>query len=166
MELFNPESGLIIWMLLVFLIVLFILGKYAFPIITKAISEREKYISNAIKVADEANEKLEKITEERNAILAQAREEQNNILKEVHATKEKLIEESKEEAKAEAEKIIANARLAINAEKEQALKDVRNQVAQLSVDIAGKVLRKNLASNDAQMELVNKILDDAQALNN
>jgi F-type H+-transporting ATPase subunit b len=153
-------------MLLVFLVVLFILGKFAWPVITKAIANREKYISDSISVADEAHAKLEGIKAERNTILAQAREEQNVILKEVQLLKEKLIEDAKTQAHAEADKIIADARQSILAEKEQALKEIRNQVALLSIGIAGKVLRKNLESDASQTELVNTLLDEANMLKN
>ncbi len=165
MELFNPESGLIIWMLLVFGTVVFILGKFAWRPIVNAINKREEYIANAIKVADEANEKLARIDDEKTAILTQAREEYNTILKDVQVLKEKLIADAKGQAQTEAEKIVENARQTIIKEKEQALKDVRNQVAKLSIDIAGKVLRKNLESEPAQKELVDKILDEVATLN-
>jgi len=166
MELFTPESGLIFWMLLVFLTVLFVLGKFAWPVITKAISEREKYISNSVKAADEAFSKLESIKEERNVILAKAREDQNAILKEVQVLKEKLIEEAKNQARLEADKLIADARQSILAEKEQALKEVRNQVAMLSIGIAGKILRKNLETDASQLDLVNTIIDEMDTLKN
>jgi F-type H+-transporting ATPase subunit b len=166
MELFNPESGLIIWMLIVFCALLFILAKFAFPVITKAISAREEYISNAIKVADEAKRELAQIEEERKAILNKAREEQNVILKEVQDLRVKLIDDAKNQAKIEAEKIISNARLAIEAEKQMALKEVRNQVAILSVDIAEKVLRKNLQSDKAQMDLVSQLMNEVDILKN
>jgi F-type H+-transporting ATPase subunit b len=165
MELFNPESGLIIWMLLVFGAVVFILGKFAWRPIVNAINKREEYIANAIKVADEANEKLARIDDEKTAILTQAREEYNAILKDVQVLKEKLIAEAKEQAQAEAEKMIEGARQTIIKEKEQALKDVRNQVAKLSVDIAGRVLRKNLESESAQKDLVDKILNEVATFN-
>ncbi len=165
MELFNPESGLILWMLLVFGTVVFILGKFAWRPIINAINKREEYIANAIKVADEANEKLARIDDEKTAILTKAREEYNAILKDVQVLKEKLIADAKEQARIQAEKIIEDARLTIAKEKEQALKDVRNQVAQLSVNIAGKVLRKNLETESAQKELVDKILDEVATLN-
>jgi len=166
MELFTPETGLIFWMLLVFLTVLFVLGKFAWPVITKAISEREKYISNSVKAADEAFSKLESIKEERNVILAKAREDQNAILKEVQVLKEKLIEEAKNQARLEADKLIADARQSILAEKEQALKEVRNQVAMLSIGIAGKILRKNLETDASQLNLVNTIIDEMDTLKN
>ncbi len=165
MELFNPETGLLIWMLIVFLSVLAILGKFAWPAITQAIAKREQHIANAIRIANEANDRFERIKGERDAIIAAAREEQNNILKEVHALKEKLIEEAKNQAKAEAAKIIEEARITIKGEKEQALKDIKNQVAIISVGVATKVLRKNLESDESQLELVNKILDGVKSLN-
>ena len=166
MDLVTPNIGLVFWTTLTFLILLFILGKYVWPVITQALAKREQYIANAIRVADEANTRFERIKEERSAIIAAAREEQNNILKEVHALREKLIEEAKEQATFEANRIISDARTAIKAEKEQALKEVRNEVAILSVSIAGKVLHLNLESDKAQMDLVNTLLDDVKTLNN
>jgi len=160
MELFTPESGLLFWMLLVFLVVVFVLGKFAWPFITNAIAEREKYINDSVKAADEAFSKLETVKDERTIILAKAREEQNALMKEVQVMKEKFIEDAKEQARAEADKIIANARVSIQAEKEQALKEVRNQVALLSLGIASKVLRKNLESDKSQIELVDTLLDE------
>lgn len=166
MGLFTPETGLIFWMLLVFLVVLFILGKYAWPVITKAITKREKYITDSVLVADEAYAKLEDIKAERETILAQAREEQNVILKEVQLLKDKLIEDAKTQAHSEADKIIADARQSIQSEKKQALKEVRDQVAMLSIGIASKVLRKNLESDASQTDLINKMLDEANMLKN
>lgn len=166
MELFSPESGLIIWTLVVFLSVFFILAKFAWPVITQAIAKREQHIANAIRIADEANEKFERIKEERVSIINAAREEQNKILKEVHILKEKLMDEAKEQASAEAHRMIEEARQTIKAEKDQALKEVRHQVAQLSVEIAGKVLRKNLETDQAQLNLVNTILDDVKSIKN
>jgi F-type H+-transporting ATPase subunit b len=166
MGLFTPDTGLIFWMLIVFLTVVGVLWKFAWPFITKAIADREQYITNSVKAADEAYQKLETIKEERTEILAEAREEQNEILKEVQALREKLIEDAKNQARVEADKLITEARLSIQTEKEQALKEVRNQVALLSVNIAGRLLRKNLEGDSAQIELVNKMLDDANTLKN
>ena len=166
MDLFNPESGLVIWMLVVFLLLLFILGKYAYPYITKSIAEREENINNAVKVADEAHAKLQKIEEERRAILAKATEEQNEAIKAVKEMQARLEAEAEGKARNKAEKIIAEARASIEAERQQALKDVRNEVARLSVNIAGKVLQKELAHDDAQMELVNRLIEEEQLLNN
>lgn len=166
MGLFTPETGLLFWMLIVFLTVVGILGKFAWPFITKAIAEREKYITNSVQAADQAYQKLESIKEERTVILAEAREEQNAILKEVQLLREKLIDDAKNQARSEADKLIADARQSIQNEKELALKEVRNQVALLSVSIAGKLLRKNLEGDAEQMELVNKMLDEANTMKN
>ncbi len=166
MGLFTPDTGLLFWMLIVFLTVVGILWKFAWPFITKAIAEREQYITNSVKAAEEAYLKLETVKEERTAILAEARNEQHVALKEVQDLREKLIEEAKLQARAEADKLIADARLTIQSEKEQALKEVRNQVAMLSVSIAGKLLRKNLENDAAQIELVNNMLDEANTLKN
>jgi len=166
MELFTPESGLIFWMLIVFLTVLFVLWKFAWPSITSAIASREKYINDSVKAADEAFSKLDFIKEQRIAILAKAREEQNTLLKEVQVIKEKLIEDAKNQARIEADRLIADARHSILAEKEQALKEVRDQVALLSISIAGKVLRKDLKSDSSQMALINTILDEMDTLKN
>jgi F-type H+-transporting ATPase subunit b len=166
MGLFTPDSGLVFWMLIVFLTVVGILWKFAWPFITKAIADREQYITNSVKAADEAYLKLETIKEERTSILAEAREEQNTILKEVQVLREKLIEDAKNQARVEADKLLAEARLNIQTEKEMALKEVRNQVALLSVSIASKLLRKNLENDGAQVELVNKMLDEANTLKN
>lgn len=153
-------------MLVVFLLLLFILGKFAYPYITKAISEREDYINNAVKVADEAHAKLEKIEEERKAILAKATEEQNQAIKTVKEMQARLEAEAEGKAREKADKIIAEARASIEAERQQALKDVRNEVARLSVNIAEKVLRKDLENDQAQMDLVNRLIEEDQVLNN
>jgi F-type H+-transporting ATPase subunit b len=166
MGLFTPDTGLLFWMLIVFLTVVAILWKFAWPYITKAIADREQYITNSVKAAEEAYQKLETVKEERTAILAEARDEQNSLLKEVQSLREKLIEEAKLQARAEADKLIAEARMTIQTEKELALKEVRNQVALLSVNIAGRLLRKNLENETSQMELINQMLDDANALKN
>jgi len=166
MGLFTPETGLIFWMLLVFLSVLLILGKFAWPAITQAIAKREQYINESVRAADLAYEKLELVKEQKNAILSKAREDQNTILKEVQVLKEKLIEDAKIQAREEADKLIADARQNILSEKEQALKEVRNQVALLSIGIAGKLLRKNLETDPAQLALVNQMLDEVNTLKN
>lgn len=166
MGLFTPDTGLLFWMSIVFLTVVGILWKFAWPFITKAIADRAQYITNSVKAADEAYQKLELVKDERTAILSQAREEQNLLLKEVQNLREKLIEEAKIQARMEADKIIAEARNSIQSEKEQALTEVRNQVALLSVSIAGKLLRKNLETDTTQIELINKMLDDANGLKN
>jgi F-type H+-transporting ATPase subunit b len=166
MDLVTPNIGLVFWTTITFVILLFILGKFAWPVITKAIAKREAYIADSLKKADEVNVQLESIREERKVALATAKEEANTILKEVNVLKEKLIQEAKDQAKAEATKIIAEAKASIEQEKEKALKGIKNQVALISIDIAGKVLKKNLENDKVQQEYVNTLLDDINALKN
>lgn len=164
MELFNPESGLIIWMLIVFLVVLFILGKFAFPVIIKAVKERETFINDSLKKAERRNEQMRQIQEERLKVLKEAREEQNKVLKDAYATRDRLIDDAKKKASEEAEKLLVEARSKIEAEKEQSMKNIRNQVALLAVDIAEKVVRKNLANDKEQIALVSEIMNDVPIL--
>lgn len=164
MELFNPESGLIIWMLIVFLVVLFILGKFAFPVIIKAVKERETFINDSLKKAERRNEQMRQIQEERLKVLKEAREEQNKVLKDAYATRDRLIDDAKKKASEEAEKLLVEARSKIEAEKEQSMKNIRDQVALLAVDIAEKVVRKNLANDKEQIALVSEIMNDVPIL--
>jgi len=166
MDLVTPNIGLVFWTTLTFLILLIILSKFVWPVITKALAKREAYIADSIKKADEINTQLESIKEERKAILASAKEERNNILKEVNQLKEKLIQEAKDQAKVEAIKIVEDAKASIQQEKEKALKGIKNQVAVISIEIAEKVLKKSMENDKAQQEYVNKLLEDINVLNN
>ena len=160
MELFTPEPGLMIWMLVAFLIVFFILAKFGWPAIIKGVEERGRFIDNAVQAAKEANEKLAGIKVAGEKMLSEARNEQLKLLKEGAELKEKIINEAKEKAGLEADKIMQNTKLAIQKEKEDALKEIRNEVANLSIEIAEKVLQKKLDNKSAQMELINKLLEE------
>lgn len=160
MALLTPEIGLLFWMVLCFVIVLFILGKFAWPVITGMIEERGEYIENSLLAAKEANEKLQNIKAESEKILAEAKNEQLNILREATKMKEQIIAEAKTKAEDEAAIIIDGAKANIQQEKENAIKDIRAQVAELSVEVAEKVLRKNLSSDESQLEMINKMLDE------
>ena len=160
MELFNPDIGLAFWMLVSFGIVVFLLGKYAWPSIMNAIRSREQYITDSITAADEAQEKLKNIQKEGNELIEKAREEQIRILQEAKKIKDATISEAKTLAKQETEKIMEKAKLAIEKEKEEALYEIRKQIAILSLDIAEKILRKDLENKDAQTDLINRMLDE------
>lgn len=166
MDLVTPGFGLVFWTTLTFIILLVILGKFAWPVIAKAIANRDAYIAESLKKADEVTVQLESIKEDRKIALAEAKEEANTILKEVTQLKEKLIQDAKDQAKAEASKIILDAKTAIEQEKEKALKGIKNQVALISIDIAEKVLKKSMSEDKAQQEYVKKLLDDVKVLNN
>lgn len=156
----TPDFGLLFWMLLAFLIVFCLVAKFGFPIITKMVEEREKYIDESLKKAHEANEKLTGINKESERILNEARIQQAEILNQAKATGDSIIKEAREKAQAESAKIILDAKAQIAAEKENALRDIRQTVADLSIMIAEKVVRQKLADNNEQQKLIEKMLDE------
>lgn len=160
MELFTPEVGLVIWMLIAFGIVFGILAKYAWPAIIKMVEERKAYIDSALDAAKEAKLQLENVKEEGAKILAEARNKEMQLLKDGADIRNKMVEDAKQSAQVEADKIIQDARLLIQKEKENAVKEIKNQVAALSLEIAEKVLRKNLDNRPAQIELIDKLLEE------
>ena len=160
MSLLIPESGLFLWMLLAFVVVLVVLGKFGWPIMTKMIDERAKYIDESIAKAKEANEKLEKIQEETAAMLKEAQEKQSSILAEAVNMRNQIVEKAKTDATLAGQKILEEAKQQIEAEKEDAIRDIRRQVGLLSVEIAEKVLRQNLKSDADQMAMIDRMLDE------
>ena len=160
MSLLVPDSGLLFWMLLSFGIVFFVLAKFGFPVITKMVDERKQYIDHSLVIAKEANEQLANIKAEGESILTKANEEQMRILKEAAEARERIVRDAKEQARIEGNKMLAEARRQIQAEKEDAIRDIRRQVAILSVDIAEKVLRKNLDTDKEQMQMIDRMLDE------
>ena len=161
MDLLTPSFGLIIWTLLAFLIVFFILKKYAWPAITKGLKEREQGIADALSTAERVKAEMAQMKSEHEALLAQAREERAQILKEARETKEKIINESKEAAKAEASKIMAESLAAIEAQKMAAVTDVKNQVGKMVIEVSEKILRRELGNKADQeahiKDLVNEV---------
>lgn len=160
MSLFTPDSGLLFWMVLSFGIVFIILSKYGFPIIVKAIEERKEYIDNSIEAARQANEQLANIQAEAAKILAEAKEQQSSMLKEAYAEKEQIIEEARQKAKAETLLQIEEATRRIHEEKERAIRDVRSEIADLSISIAEKVIREKINRDNVQQQVINKLLDE------
>ena len=156
-----PETGLLFWMLISFGIVFFILRKYGFPVITSMIDERKKFIDDALLNAKAANEKLASVEEQSRKILENANTEQVRILREAVAVRENIIKEAQEKAEVESGRIIAVAREQINQEKEEALRNIRAQVAELSISIAEKVIRKELADNKERDNYMNTLIDEA-----
>ncbi len=162
MSLLIPESGLFLWMLLAFGVVLIVLGKFGWPIMTKMIDDRAKYIDDSIAKAQEANEKLAKIQEETAAMLKEAQEKQSAILAEAVNMRNQIVEKAKTEATVAGQKILEEAKQQIEVEKEDAIRDIRRQVGLLSVEIAEKVLRQNLKSDADQMAMIDRMLDEIQ----
>jgi F-type H+-transporting ATPase subunit b len=163
MSLITPDFGLFFWMTVVFLVVLFVLWKWGFPVIVKMVDERKAFIDESLKKAHEANERLANIQKEGESILQEARAKQAQILKEAAETRDAIVEKAQDKAKAEGARLLEEARAAIEQEKKAAIADIRQQVATLSVEIAEKVLRQNLRDDKAQMDLIDRMLDDVSA---
>ena len=165
MDLLLPESGLLFWMTLVFLIVFFILKKYGFPAIIAMVVARKAYIDDSLKKAHEANEKLANIQKEGESILQEAREKQAAILKEAADTRDAIVEKAQDKAREEGARLLAEAKAQIETEKQNAVREIRAQVAQLSVQVAEKVLKDKFSSDKAQMDLINRLLDEVSSDN-
>ncbi len=150
MELLLPDSGLLIWTLLAFLIVFFILKKYAWPAIVNGLKEREQSIAASLESAEKLKVEMAQMKSENETLMAKAREERSAMLKEAKETKDKIVSEAKDEAKAAAAKIIADAQSIINQQKNAALVDLKNQVGNLVVEVSEKVIRRELANKTEQ----------------
>lgn len=160
-KLINDFSvGLFFWITLLFVILIFVLKKFAWKPILTAIEERENGIEEALLQAEKAREEMKSLKAENEQIMQQAREERDAMLKEAKAMKEREVEAAREIAKIEADKIIEAARRTIESEKNLAIAEVKNQVASLSLEVAEKVLRDNLKSEDQQKNLVDKLINE------
>ena len=160
MSLLLPDSGLLFWMFLSFGIVFVVLAKYGFPVIVKMVEGRKSYIDQSLEVAREANAQLAKLKEQGEALVVAANKEQGRILKEAMQEREKIIHEARKQAETAAQKELDEVKKQIQIEKEEAIRDIRRQVAVLSVDIAEKVIRKNLDDKREQMEMIDRMLDE------
>jgi F-type H+-transporting ATPase subunit b len=163
MDLLIPSTGLLFWMSITFLVVFFLLWKFGFPVITGMVKERQAFIDESLKKAHEANERLANIQKEGESILQEAREKQAQMLKEAAATRDAIVEQAQTKARSEGARLLEEAKATIEQEKKAAIADIRKQVATLSVEIAEKVLRQNLQSDQAQMDLIDRMLDDVSA---
>ncbi|MDD2797159.1 MAG: F0F1 ATP synthase subunit B [Bacteroidales bacterium] len=159
MELVMPEFGLLFWMLVSFSLLLFILKKFAWKPILKALSDRENSIDEALKSAQEAKNEMLKLQADNQQILMQAMRERDKIMKEASELKEAIVSEAKNKAIAEAEKVMEGARAAIEREKVAAIDEMKNAIAIFSIDIAEKILREKLTDDKQQKELVKKYVD-------
>jgi F-type H+-transporting ATPase subunit b len=156
--------GLFVWNLIAFLVVMLLLRKFAWKPILNSLNERETKIADSIATADRVKAEMAQLQSENEALMAKAREERAALLKEAKATGDRLINEAKERAKAEANKIVAEAQLAINNQKKAALTEVKNEVGNLVIDVAEKVLRRELA-NKAEQEAYIRQLSQQTPLN-
>ena len=163
MNLMLPDTGLLFWMTVIFLIVLFILAKFGFPMITGMVDKRNKRINDSLEAARIAEEAIATLQQEQERIIAETRSEQSRLMQEAAAERDRMIAQAQDQARVEAQKIMDDARVRINEEKEAAMKEIRNEVAQISLAIAEKVVRKDLSDDAAQKQLVDKLLEEIDA---
>ena len=162
MQLINPGFGLIFWMTLAFLIVLFVLTKYAWKPILASLKEREDSIEDALQAAEEAKKEMAALKAKNEELLKQAREERDAMLADARKIKEQIIGEAREKANKEAGIIVESAREQINSEKQAALVELKNLIASYSIEIAEKVLKQELSDPKKQQAYVDKLLKEIQ----
>lgn len=156
----RPEPGLFVWTLIFFLIFWFLIGKFAFKPIANALVKRENHIQDALLDASKAKEELRRIQEENSKLLDEARVERAALLKQAKENGSNIIEAAKREAEVRAGKIIEEATIEIENRKKEALRDVKNQVSALALDIAESVMKKNLSEDKEQVRFVNELVED------
>ena len=161
MNLITPDTGLLFWMVVIFGLVFFLLWKFGFPIITEMVEKRNGTIEKSLKDAHEVEARMAGMVEEHARMIEETRREQAAILREASETKNRLIADAKAQAREEADKILTETRLEIEAEKESAMRDIRKELALLSVDVAEKVLRRELDDSAEQEALVQRLVDEA-----
>ena len=160
MGLLTPDPGLLLWMVLIFSIVFFILAKFGFPVIINMVDSRKAYIDQSLEAARQANEQLAGVKQETEKLLAQAHEEQGRILSEAIATRDRILKDAQSRAISEGQRLMDEMKKQLETEKESAIRDIRRQVAVLSVSIAEKVMRNKLADEDEQLKLIDSMLDE------
>jgi F-type H+-transporting ATPase subunit b len=160
--LLKPEFGLLMWTLVAFLIVFFILKKFAWPAIVKGLNDREQSIADALATAERVKAEMAELKSENEELLAKAREERAVMLKEAREIKDKIISDAKDQAKVEASKIMKESAAAIEAQKMAALTDVKNQVGKLVIEVSEKVLRRELGNKEAQETHIKGLVNDVK----
>jgi len=160
MDLITPSIGLVFWTATVFVILLFLLRKFAWKPILGAVKEREQSISDSLDAAKKAQEELKNLQASNEALLKEARAERENILNEARATKDKIVAEAKGEAQVKADELLEKAHAAIQAEKTAALAEIKTQVAELSIEVASKIVKTHLESSDNQQKLVDTLVEE------
>lgn len=162
MSLITPDFGLLFWMTLIFAVVFFILAKFGFPIITGMVEKRSDRIDESLRKAEEADKAIAELTARGEKIISDAQAEQARILREASATSDSIVAKARDEAKEEAAKILQQARTDIAAEKESALRDIRRVVANMSVEVAEKILRTDLGEDKKQDAYLDRLIEEVQ----
>lgn len=162
MKLLTPDFGLLFWTLLAFLVVLFILSRYAWPAIVKGLKERERSIADALATAEQVKAEMAQLKSENEALLAKAREERAQLLKEARETRDRLVNEAKDQAKVEANRIMLEAQAAIQTQKMAAITEVKNKVGTLVIDVAEKILRRELSNKADQEKFIQQVANEVK----
>ena len=165
MELFTPSFGLVFWMFVVFVLLCLLLGKFAWPAIIKMMSERADLIDKGVAYAQEAKQHMDNAKAEADKFILDAKKQQSEILREAARMKAQIIEDAKEAATLEAKKVMDAANVAIEQSRKASEMQLRQEVSAYALDIAEKVIRKNLADDAAQTSLVNKLLNEVENKN-
>ena len=156
----TPDLGLLFWMLLAFLVVFFVVAKFGFPAIIDMVENRKRYIDESLQKAHEASERLANIQKEGESMLQEARQKQAQLLKEAAETRDAIVSQAQEKAREEGARLLSEAKAEIESQKQAAISEIRSQVAELSVKVAEKILRKELSSEAKQMETIDRLLDE------
>ena len=161
MDLITPEFGLFFWQTIVFLVLIFLMSKFAWKPILGAVRTREESINDALASAEKAKKEMQDLQSDNEQLLKEARAERDAILKEARMLKEKVIADASDEAQKKADVIVAQAQESIKREKQAAMADLKSQVASLSIEIAEKVVRNELSSKEKQHQMINEMIGDA-----
>jgi F-type H+-transporting ATPase subunit b len=162
MDLLTPSFGLIIWTLVVFVIVFFILKKFAWKPILNSLSEREKNISDALLSTEKVKKEMESLKSENEILLGKAREERSQMMREAKVTRDKIISEAKEQARIETNKIIADAQVVIHQQKMASVIDLKNQVGNLVIEVCEKVIRRELNNKEEQEKYIRQLAENTE----
>ncbi len=165
MELITPDFGLLFWMTIAFGIVFFVLAKFAFPVINGMLKKREEEINNALELAERTHKEMEQLQANNEELLQKAREERVKMLNEAKQLSDKFVEDAKAKANEEKDRIIENAKEVIEHEKLAATTEIKNQIADISIKVAEKILGKALESDKEQLDYINRLLEEIEERN-
>lgn len=166
MSLITPDFGLLFWMVIIFGLVLFLLSKFGFPVITGMIAKRSDHIAESLKKAEEAEQRLANMAQEHAKMVEETKLEHSRILQEAAQSRDRIIAIAQAKAEEEAAKIIEHAKVEIAAQKEEAMREIAHQTAVIAMQVAEKILRKELDKSQAQIELVDKMVEETRQADN
>ena len=162
MELITPDFGYFFWMVLAFGIVFFFVAKFAFPIIGKTLKNREKKIAESLEQAERIHEEMQTIQAKNEELLKQAREEREEMLNEARISRDKIIEEARTKAKEETNRLVDAAKETIENERKAAMTEIKNEIANISIKVAEKILERELSKDEAQMEYIDTVIKETE----